>query len=587
MSEQDVDRALDQARQPSDAEAAGTGLRAAGPCPVKALGRADGAYFYMTPGGELRRLAARDHNTLGLTSVFDGDLAWPRIAFPAFDKDGSPRLGSWSPQAVAAYLMAECSRAGVWDDNLPVRRRGVWRTHDGAPLAHVGDRLWLAGELVGAGQRRPEALYPAGARLDPPAETPAGRDAGRKLLSGLRSAWRWEDPTGPDVVMGWIGVALLGAFPEWRAHIYVTAERGAGKTWLASLVSAALGAQAHAAMNNYTEAGLRQSLTGEARALVLDESEHDESSRVQAVIELLRHMSSGEGARAVRGSAGGSAQTFTVTGCAYLSSILHVPLKPQDRSRIAMVRLAPLSGGSAAGDSQDQARQLIAYASEVSAALRARALARAGFFEQLVTLYRAAFLNRGCDARQADQFATLLAGRDLVTQDRAPDSQALAEEVEAFGHLVDDARAADDEDGEGQLCLTHLYSTAVDVWRSGDRETISELVMAGMQSAGLESRRALGKLGLKLLNVERVDQPTQLAVARNHQALARIFQNTRWERGAWSDALRYLPGAAAADQPHRFQGVKARATLVPEAFLPAREESATEPPRSETGDRGG
>ena len=568
MSEQDVDQALDQAQAPDPLEQAGYGFRAAGPCPVTALGHRGGVYFYLSPRGELRTLAAREHNKLGIISLFEGDLEWCRIAAPSFDKEGAPRPGSWSPDAIASYLMRACGQEGLYDPTMPVRSLGVWRHRNGAPIVHCGSDLYVDGERQPAGVKLDGALYPAAARIAPPAPEPADREIGRKIAQGMRELWNFEDPVGADLVMGWMGAAMLGAFPSWRAHIYVTAERGAGKTWLANLVSAGLGAQAHASMNNYTEAGLRQSLTGEARALVLDESEHDESSRVQAVIELLRHMSSGEGARAVRGSAGGSAQTFTVTGCAYLSSILHVPMKPQDRSRIAVVRLCQLEGGAESTDRSDRALALIKYAGEQSAALRARALANAPLYVELGQRYRRAFLERGCDARQADQLATLAAGRDLMTQDEVPDPEALAAEVEAFDHLIESAREHDDEDGEGQLCLTHLYSTPVDTWRSGERETVSEIVMSAMQSAGVESRKALGKIGLKLVDSERADRPTYLAVASNHQGLARIFNGTRWERGAWSQALRYLPGAMAAEYPLRFAGVRSRATLVPEAALP-------------------
>ena len=66
----------------------------------------------------------------------------------------------------------------------------------------------------------------------------------------------------------------LQGFPlpkGWRAHIHVQGAAGSGKTWLADCVSAALGASAHPMANNFTEAGLRQAMTGTALATVLDE----------------------------------------------------------------------------------------------------------------------------------------------------------------------------------------------------------------------------------------------------------------------------------------------------------------------------
>jgi hypothetical protein len=569
MSERDVDQALEQAQAPDGVEAAGYGFKAAGPCPVRPLGHRGGVYFYLSPRGELRTLAAREHNKLGIISLFEGDLEWCRIAAPAFDKDGAPRPGSWSPDAIASFLMRACGQEGLYDPTMPVRSLGVWKGRDGAPIVHCGSDLYVEGERQPAGVKLDGALYPAAARIAPPAAEPAGRDVGRKIAEGMRGLWSFEDPIGADLVMGWLGAAMLGAFPTWRAHIYVTAERGAGKTWLADLVSAALGAQAHAAMNNFTEAGLRQSLTGEARALVLDESEHDESSRVQAVIELLRHMSSGEGARAVRGSAGGSAQTFSVTGCAYLSSILHVPMKPQDRSRIAVVRLGQLTGGPESTDRAERARALIKWAKEHSDQLRARAIANAPFFVELGQRYRRAFLERGADARQADQLATLAAGRDLMTQDETPDDQALRAEVEAFDHVLEAAREDDASDGEGEQCLSQLYGYRMERWNGGEQRTLAETVMDAVAASTprCAANDTLGRVGLKVRR-NREGPGCHLLVATRNVGLSRIFEGTRWAQGGWTQALRYLPGAEA-HAAVKFAGVASKATALPTDLLPS------------------
>ena len=65
----------------------------------------------------------------------------------------------------------------------------------------------------------------------------------------------------------------------------------------------------------------------------MDEAEADEQqSRIKEIIRLIRLMSSGAGAQSVRGSAGGVATSFSVTGTAYMSSVLPGPMRPQDKS---------------------------------------------------------------------------------------------------------------------------------------------------------------------------------------------------------------------------------------------------------------
>lgn len=47
---------------------------------------------------------------------------------------------------------------------------------------------------------------------------------------------------GDDLFVGWIGAAMLGGAPLWRAHLFTTGERGCGKSWLADLYAAGVGA---------------------------------------------------------------------------------------------------------------------------------------------------------------------------------------------------------------------------------------------------------------------------------------------------------------------------------------------------------
>lgn len=559
---------LDQATPTPTTERAWRQQTGATVCPVRPLGHRDGQYHYLSPSGEHRVLSAREHNRIGLTSLFDGDLGWPQYTFPSYDQDGTPKEGTWSDQAVAAYLMRACAAEGLFDQSLPVRSLGVWRGHDGAPLVHAGDALGVPGAWEAAGAKRVEALYPAAPRIARPSDTPAGCDAGRRLLTSIRELWRFRDAAGPDLIAGWIASAMLGAYPEWRAHLYTSGERGSGKSWLCELVTAALGAQAQAALNNFTEAGLRQALTGEARALVLDESEHDEGGRVQRVIELLRHMSGGQGARTVRGTAGGRAQSFSVTGAAYLSSILPVPMRPQDRSRITLIRLDSLPRGHGAAGQADQAREAIRWAATVSPDLRSRVVQRAPTYLQLVRIYRDALLAMDCDARQADQLAALLAGRDLLTEDELPTTSAVDGSLDAVGDMIAATQADDEEAGEGQQCLAHLYSMPVDLWRSGERQTVSQVLMTAMDdTGGCDSRRVIQSIGLRIAGWGATEE-TRLMIANSHQGLEKIYRDTRWAGGVWVQALRYLPGASASDRPVRFAGVQARATVVPEALLP-------------------
>ncbi len=537
-------------------------------CPITPLGHRSRAYYFLSPAGELLELKAREFTEIGLISLFDGDRTWLFKQFKRTNSDGD--VTGFKVKVSGAWLMQACAKQGLFDPATPVRGPGVWRDGDNQVLVHSGDAILTNGEWVKPGLRRNGYIYAALPKLERPAATPADAELGKALLAALRR-WNYELDIGPEIVCGFIGAAMLGGAPRWRAHLYVLAEYGSGKSFLAELVAAALGAAAHPATNSYTEAGLRQALTGEARAIILDEAEHDEGrGRVAKVIELIRFMSSGEGARALRGTTGGQAQGFQVTGCAYLSSVLRGKLKPQDRSRITMIELGPLPHGTETVDAVDQVLTDQAAMRVASPALRARAIAGWPRFLASFEAYRSGLLAAGSRPREADQLATLAAGRDLLIHDDVPEPAVVETEVSRFDELIDNCRE-DEEQNEGLLCLTHLYSQTPDLWRGSDRCTIARLILAAMDETVGDTRTVLGNFGLKLVHWREAKRRA-LLVANNHGGLDRLFADTRWSDGAWKRALRYLPGARAAEGHARFAGVQSRATLVPAEHLPKQDE---------------
>lgn len=554
---------------------AGKGSPGGGPLwPVQPLGHRRDCYYLISPSGQLRVLRAAELRRTGLLSLFDGAVDALAERFPVYTKDGAPRTDTFSEQAAGAAVIRACAAKGIFNDALPVRGLGVWKSAGGLPLTHCGDVLVeFYQDMLGcraetdAGCVRPEAIYPAAPAIARPASgyglSRSTREAGVRLLQDLREEWNFSTPAGADAVAGFVGVALLGAYAPTRPNLYANGRLGVGKTALMNVIAAALGPQAQPVFNNFTEAGLRQAMTGEARALLLDESEAAESGRVARVIELIRSMYSGQGARTVRGSPEGQWQSFTCNGCAYLSSILRAPLKPQDRSRFTLIELAPLPAGA----SKARAEAVATRAGEASPCLRARALLKHALFDELLERYRNALLADGCDARQADQLATLISGRDMLTRDDLPDAEAIAAELDAWRPLIADAQQDAEDDSEGRRCLDHLLSSAPDLWRSGQRQIVAQVVMAAADPRGTESRRALGTLGLRLEAWRSSGGPPRLLVANSHRGLQSIYRDTPWADGVWAQALRYLPGAEAAG-PVRFAGLKQRATAVPEAFLP-------------------
>jgi hypothetical protein len=540
--------------------------------PVRPLGHNGGIYYYLSKAGEIRRLQDKDHKRLQILSLFDGDDQWLIEHCPAFDKDGNAREGVWSHDAAAKRLIRLAARQGLFDPNTPVRGPGVWRTGNGRLVVHAGNAIasLTADDCVelaeGGGLRWEHAgqvidggLYAATSRCQRPADEPARRSVGGKVLAALK-LWCYDSPLSPDIILGFLGAAMLGGAPAWRVHLLLSAQGGSGKTWLMNFLDAALGGMG-AYSNDASEAGLRQALTGESRVLLLDEAEGDEGSagKVEAVIRLLRLMSSGSGANVMRGSAGGRAQSFQVTGCAVMAAILPPPLKPQDRSRICVINVLRPPSSQSTARAAEKAAAAIRDVRKVAPGLRTRAIAGWPRFQETFDLYRAGLIAKGLSGRNADTLATILSGRDLMLQDGVPDTDSIEADIEKFAPIMAIADEAEDE-GEGQQCLTHLFTSAIDRWHQGEKSTVGELVMDRRNDI-------LARVGLKIRNV---DEGDGLLVANQHVGLARIFEGSKWSDGRWVTALRYLDGAGPFEKAVRMSGLLSRVSYIPPQHLPRR-----------------
>ena len=570
-----------------------------GPAPFRALGFHDGTYFLFSRVGEFRLFRFGQLTWLGLVSLLDGDLTWAEQRFPMYGggRSAERKEGTFDVPALQRYVVRCCAGAGKWNDSTPVRRTGVWLCDDGRLVVHTGNRLLETAADPGgafaftekpAGQVYDGKVYPLEPSAAPPALVPAGADVGERLRSYF-GLWRWESPLGPDLATGFVGQAMLGGAPRWRAHVMLTGPAGCGKTEVTdNLLAGVLGGGAHPVKTGYTEAYLRQAMSETALALVLDEAEHDEHGRaIATVVRLLVQMSSGAGARVGRGSAEGRAQRFSVTGAAWLSSVLHADLTPQARSRILLLRLRKLRAGKGQGEAKARVEAAVVDMTEQSAALRARAIVGWPRYQETFTLYRTAFLDVDLEPRAADTIAALLAGRDLLIRDALPTKAEADDAVGQFAELIDYAREQEDE-GEGQQMLNHLWSSPADLWRSGDRLTVGQVVaLALAETEKGTHRKAIGALGLLVAGHDAYDArgpapeheplfpldreghalPSRVVlVANRHDGLERIFAGTRWEKRAWVQAARHLPGGQraliAGETPPRFAGARSRCTIL-------------------------
>lgn len=543
-------------------------------CPISPLGHNNGRYYFLDGVGQIREYGFRDFTYNGVASLFNGNLHWLCDRFPRIGRKNKTIDGVFEVDDVTQALMQACTREGLFDAGVKPRGPGVWlkgetEVDSDGLVVHCGDHLLVDGKAQPPGQRIGGAIYTRARKTDPIAMTPASESQARQLMDLIKK-WHFKRPDlDPLLVIGFIAQAMLGGAPRWRAHVMVTGQAGSGKTFLAQTVYAALGGAAHPALNNFTQASLYQAFTGEARALVLDEAEPDEShSRVMAVIELLRHMSSGEGAKVLRGSSGGQANDYSITGCAYLSSILQAQLKPQDATRITHIRLEPLPKNMP----PDNVRKLEAAMKELkrlSPALRRRMIDYWPEFRERFEIYRAEFMALGADSRAADQMGTLFAGKDTLLYDSALSSERLGVDAAQAFEIIADLRDRREVENEGQQCLNHLLSSLTDFMREGRKYTIGQMLAEAAETNAGGVLQALASYGVRYISAKTVNGeliPAHILIATSGDmvGLRRLYQGTRWQSGGWSQAIGdYYEGAQSHGKTVRFGGAVSKAIRIP------------------------
>jgi hypothetical protein len=536
-------------------------------CPLTALGHNDGVFYFFDVKGQFRALNPTQLATRGhLDALLGGALGWASAAHPAFNKEGEPIPGEYSVKGLGRDLIRRCFKAGLFRLDEPRRGVGVWRDADGVPVLHLGDAvIFLRGkerEKRDAGFRAGGALWPAAPAIRPPARPALAEEAQR--MQGLFARWNWGGQPQERVFFGLWSAQLLGAAIRWRPHGLVVGPPGSGKTTLMELYAAA--SPLAMLLNDYTEAGIRQSLTGRAGPLLLDEAEGDKegAERLQRVIELLRRASGGAGAQVVRGSSGGQGQRFEVMSPAMLGAVLPPTLLPQDASRITRLDLrARQEGGQGLPGAED-----LAWVRKATPMLWGRALAGLPRFEANFALVHAALMARGCAPRLADQVGTIVAARAMMLSD---DPLAPAEANEEVGQVAWLAVTEADQapDMGPQACLTHLLQSVVDMTRNGTKPTVGALVVAATEPDGKTEREVLADHGLLVAPWPRKsDGRPSLYVADSHPRLAKLFEGTQWAAGRWKEDLRRLPKVAVPDTPQWIGKAKPRCTVLPPDLLP-------------------
>ncbi|MBS7789261.1 hypothetical protein KTR66_04610 [Roseococcus sp. SDR] len=545
-------------------------------CTVGFLGQLGDCFWFFDYLGQIRELTARKIGQSGEIAALFGakGCEWLAREFPARDKEGEIIPDQFAVRRVNYWIIRRSGALGLFNKDMPRRGIGVWRVGPRVVL-HVGNRILWGRRKPGEddvwrdpGFREDDALWPA---LPPvPCPDRAATPGQLARLQEMLRRWNWRDRMGAEVVFGLWAAAQMGAAIPWRPHGFIVAEPGSGKSTLFFVLRAA--SPLSTLIDDYTEAGIRQLITGSACGVMLDEADPDDhlaAEKLQRVIGFIRRTSGGKGATAVRGGAGGQSQAFQAVASFLMCGTLSPNLLPADASRITSIGLLSLDREARAPTEAE-----VADIEALGPALLGRVMQALPRFPAAFQAAREQIMARdGGSQRVADQIGTILAARWVVLHDDPFPSHADELDDLAWAMPGDEERELD---GAPRTCWHHLLHSGLESYRKGDRPTVRSMIIEAMRSEGVpeQARRDLFDHGLRVGPYPLSGSgPPGLYVMNKHPRLAAIFKDTRWEGGKWGEELsRLRQGEAEAVRPPLpvtlARGEKHRCVWVPGVFLP-------------------
>ena len=287
-------------------------------------------------------------------------------------------------------------------------------------------------------------------------------DKCRRLYDALQ-AYRWEKPEHGMAFTGWLATSLIGGCLPFRPMLWLTAEAGAGKTFLFKEVIKSVMGHCATDLADATEAGIAGVSMDSALPVYLDEFEPEKGreQRHANILSLIRVATSGDAGRA-RGTSIGGFTMLRPRFSLMLGSINRQILNEANDSRLWPISLSPRGVPN-----WPTVRDNILSATEPESALaiRSRIIINASRIAAEAREIEDYLLNMNVKTREAQIRSALSAGvrffsgdKDLVLQSRDRSTEGM---YRAMATLL--STMLRNEDGTTVALSEALFYSAFDV----------------------------------------------------------------------------------------------------------------------------
>jgi len=482
----------------------------------------------------------------------------------------------WSLDTALNYLNRKSEEAGHYDPRN-VRKGGCW-WDEKRVVMHLGNRLLVDGVPCGFVDFDTKYVYESRPAVHFEKKGPL-LDGEAKFIAMVAKSIRWKTPSSAMLAVGWAVMAPICGLLGWRSHIWLTGSSGCGKsTILTEFIRPLLGGISISPSGSSTEAGIRQSLNGDALPVVIDEAEsndHKDREKIQKIIELACVSSCDSSSMVTRGTAGGHSMSFNIRSMFAFAAIMPAIKRAQDVNRIAVMELVRASEVSEE-ESNRHWRTLknnLAHVDEaMGMRLVARTMAMIDVVVESVEILKTTTAKVMGTQRLGDTYGTLLAGWWVLQNDRAPTE----EEAEELSNSLD-VRAFTDEPSKGgedaDECISAILQGQIRAEIAGRQcnPTIGELVHRRLKTLNcdMDAPSDIEAADIKaILGRNGVAVELDYLVIANRSPLEKVLKETAYGSN-WSASLKRLAGAKVHSKAVRFgPGVVSRVVQIPWESVP-------------------
>jgi hypothetical protein len=527
-------------------------------CPVRPLGYQGEDFYFVDTRGQVFNTGDKAMGVERVQKLFSRHEDFLTWAWPSFSQKGG--ITGFKAEEVRRDLFAAADSRGPWSMTDMVRGRGAWRDSEGRLILHCGDYLWYNGELHDTGEvgdffyaRRPASFLP----WDKPVEiedddNPADANPAVRIIQMLRT---WNFARGDIdcmILLGWMGVALMGAALEWRPSVFLVGDAGTGKSELTGkygLLRAILG-RAMISTTNASEAGLYQIVGHDSLPISIDELEGEDGiEQSQKIIKMARDAASGS--VRIRGGQDHKGVEFNAQSAFIFSAINPPPLPAASLTRLAIIQLNPLK-------TTDGKAPVLKAPETVGPQLLRRVVDHWQDHPLIYENYRTVLRNHGHDSRGQNTFGMFLSAAHLLLGDEGMMACNLPwEDLDYWG----EALAADilpelqDKKAPWLDCIERIITRQLDAFTKGERHTVAQILEELEKKEGGigfdEAAKQLANADIGLIKPVKMGGGKEhlgytIAIPNQSDTLARLLAGTPYAQhgssnGSWQWALRRGP----------------------------------------------